>query len=240
MDVETALVKRIGRNPFKPGFGTKPDHLAGRDRELRAIGDALDVIAGPRDGATGILDRPAQPPFKIVGPRGVGKTVLLSEAREMARSRNIAVAEVAGMQKMHAGNKLGFELEEILHREGWSERLLELLSTEEDAQDGAQEAKVKKLMEQCMAKQPLALLMDEVMEYDAEALGALLRICQELIGNRYPLVLLLAGTPHTDGKLDKAGAESSGRINPLYINALAPEATPGTHCGNPLRNEAYR
>jgi len=62
------------RNPFVPSFGVQPPVLIGRSDEL------LDV----RDG---ILEGPGSPlrANKFTGPRGVGKTVLLEAAADIAR-----------------------------------------------------------------------------------------------------------------------------------------------------------
>ncbi len=56
-----------GKNPFRPGVGTRPLYLAGRDGQSRRF-DAM-LRAAP--------EQPAN--MKLVGLRGVGKTVLLGE-----------------------------------------------------------------------------------------------------------------------------------------------------------------
>lgn len=63
------------QNPFVPGFNQIPPELAGRDGELTAITEALNVAA---------LDGRTPRPLVLIGGRGVGKTVLLRRARELA------------------------------------------------------------------------------------------------------------------------------------------------------------
>ena len=64
-------------NPFRPGFNQPPVELAGRDDVLEDVIDALEVAA---------LDHRTPRPILLSGPRGVGKTVLLSDAADRARA----------------------------------------------------------------------------------------------------------------------------------------------------------
>ncbi|MGH7921241.1 MAG: ATP-binding protein [Candidatus Dormibacteraceae bacterium] len=65
-------------NPFRPGFNQAPPLLAGRDEVLDAADEAMAVIEDGR----------MPTPLMLQGPRGVGKTVLLTEiARRAAESR---------------------------------------------------------------------------------------------------------------------------------------------------------
>ena len=60
-------------NPFSPDFGQTPDHLVGRDRLLGSLGTAL--ASGPRSREFTSL---------LMGPRGSGKTVMLTELEQRA------------------------------------------------------------------------------------------------------------------------------------------------------------
>ena len=66
----------VRRNPFKPSAGHLPPLLVGRDDILDDFTTALDD--GP--GAPGRL-------MRITGARGVGKTVILTEFRDLASKR---------------------------------------------------------------------------------------------------------------------------------------------------------
>lgn len=73
------------RNPFKPTAGARPPLLIGRKNSLDGFKEALDD--GP--GAPGLLTI-------ITGPRGVGKTVLLTAAEDFALRRGwVVVSETA-------------------------------------------------------------------------------------------------------------------------------------------------
>lgn len=70
------------RNPYRPGVGTKPVFLAGRDLELRQFASTLR--AAPEIPANA----------RLTGLRGVGKTVLLNEFDDVARSATWATASL--------------------------------------------------------------------------------------------------------------------------------------------------
>jgi len=84
------------RNPFAPGAGTPPPELAGRGDILKQAQVALARI---RQG------RPAKS-FILIGLRGVGKTVLLNEAQQLA--------DKAGYQTIYIEAHEGKRLEELL------------------------------------------------------------------------------------------------------------------------------
>jgi hypothetical protein len=70
----------LGKNPFRPGVGTKPLYVAGREQPLRRFGSVLR--AAP--------EQPAN--MRLTGLRGVGKTVLLGEFRGVAQRLDWATA----------------------------------------------------------------------------------------------------------------------------------------------------
>ncbi|MDR3360412.1 MAG: ATP-binding protein [Bifidobacteriaceae bacterium] len=70
-------------NPFKPTFGSPPPVLAGRDQMLASVMEGLDSGPGNPNRTT-----------IFVGPRGSGKTVLLSALASEASSRGWVAVEV--------------------------------------------------------------------------------------------------------------------------------------------------
>ena len=81
------LGKRKQTNPFKPTAGAEPPILAGRERVIDDFTDGLDE--GP--GAPGRL-------MRITGPRGSGKTVLLTELGDIARDRGWLVVDATAQK----------------------------------------------------------------------------------------------------------------------------------------------
>ena len=212
-------------NPFNPGPATVPVYVAGRRRERRLIEQALQRVSGLGSIKKGEL-RPLAP-IKIVGPRGVGKTTLLLEAKKLAKSHKIQVLHLSELNSLADAKLLTG-----LVGEKAKERLLNKLSrikgisagpvgvAWEPEQIGLEDSFRKK-----MAEQPLLLLLDELMHYESKALSGLLRICQQLIGDREPLAVIMAGTPQTDQLLGQLKASFIERVNDIYINALSNEET---------------
>ena len=66
------------QNPYRPGFNQAPVTLGGRTEVVEDLIDALEIAA---------IDHRMPPPVMLVGPRGVGKTVLLGELADLAGRR---------------------------------------------------------------------------------------------------------------------------------------------------------
>lgn len=64
----------LAKNPYRPGAGTKPLVLAGRDAEIQKASTLLEAVSA---GAP-------QRSLMLYGLRGVGKTVLLNHVEELA------------------------------------------------------------------------------------------------------------------------------------------------------------
>ena len=71
-------------NPYTPGAGRKPPHLAGRDRDLEDFTSLIEILSG------GGADRS----LIYYGLRGVGKTVLLMELDILAAEAGWATTDV--------------------------------------------------------------------------------------------------------------------------------------------------
>lgn len=74
------MIEPLGKNPFRPGVGTKPLYLAGRDQPIRRF--RAVIRAAP--------EQPAN--MRLTGLRGVGKTVLLGEFQNEAHKLGWATA----------------------------------------------------------------------------------------------------------------------------------------------------
>lgn len=72
----------LGKNPYRPGVGTKPLYLAGRDQARKRFRSVL----------RGAPELPAN--IRLTGLRGVGKTVLLREFGADAKELNWATASL--------------------------------------------------------------------------------------------------------------------------------------------------
>ena len=77
------------RNPFTPTFGIVPPYLAGRGSLLDTMGDAFDAGLGDPNLCT-----------LLIGPRGTGKTALLSCIGDEARERGWLVVDAMAEEGM--------------------------------------------------------------------------------------------------------------------------------------------
>ena len=71
-------------NPFSPGAGNQPPELAGREEILSAVDVTLRRLQAGAFSKSSIF----------VGLRGVGKTVLLNRAREMAEALGMLTVSI--------------------------------------------------------------------------------------------------------------------------------------------------
>ncbi|MBF2734729.1 MAG: ATP-binding protein, partial [Betaproteobacteria bacterium AqS2] len=78
-------------NPFRPGTATRPGHLAGREKEQEMLAMALQFIKAKSSPMA---------PIRIVGPRGVGKSTLLVEAKRMAEEHQIHVVRATKLASL--------------------------------------------------------------------------------------------------------------------------------------------
>lgn len=76
------MLNKKATNPFKPTAGAEPPVLIGRDKAIRDFVDGLEEGVG----SPGRL-------MRITGPRGSGKTVLLTELGDEARKRGWLVID---------------------------------------------------------------------------------------------------------------------------------------------------
>ena len=69
----------LAKNPYRPGVGTRPPYLAGRDEQLQRFHRIIEDYPEKRNN------------LRMTGLRGVGKTVLLKEFERISRREGWAV-----------------------------------------------------------------------------------------------------------------------------------------------------
>lgn len=105
-------------NPFAPGAGSRPPELAGRDLILNAARVSCGRALKGRSARS----------LMLLGLRGVGKTVLLTEIGKIASNEGLAVSKVEAPE--------GETLAKLLYPE--MRKVLRSLSTSENAKDLAE------------------------------------------------------------------------------------------------------
>ena len=211
-----------GENPFAPGPGIVPEHIVGRKQEFKLLGRALQGIA-PRKIKEGRLKRASMGPMVLIGPRGVGKTLLLGWMEEQAQEMGIHVARLEHVEDVEEGGALANLFDEIA---GEDESLLKGVNLSIAGFGGGVDfhkasRSYRQVLKTKLSQDPVALLMDEAHHYHPKHMGLILQVGQRLINQRNPLVMLLAGTPDLRSYLRKINTTFMARSQRIYINLLA-------------------
>ena len=210
------------RNPFRPGTGKIPPHLAGRENEQSRLSE---ILADMADGDSSDAD------IVMYGPRGMGKTVLLNwlenEVEKTAQD-NRPLRAVQASPTIFPSLK---SLWNKLISDDWKQKLWP-----EQLQLGAYGNKivwdlkapddddlVSALIEECKER-PLVLLMDEAHTMESTFCQALLNISQQA-RQKAPFLLVLAGTPGLEHFLTTVNASFVERSDLIGIGRLDAQAT---------------
>lgn len=231
------MAKQDLSNPFNPGPGTLPAHLAGRSNEKSLIEETLKAIAGQRlQGGT--PEKSPLRPIKLSGPRGAGKTCLMKWAEDLARKQDIQTMRVVHLRVVTSRESMLREIIDQLIGNGGDDSakstfqigLQPLVSYKEEWRQNPSYNNYKQALLARLGEGPLAMMLDEVQHYDQEILAKILQHNQEMINAKYPLAMMLAGTPKMESYLMKVFATFINRSETIRINNLSTEeATVALH-----------
>ena len=213
--------------PFQPGTGRLPPYLAGREREQAIL-----------RGFAGRLRRRRPAPSEIVlcGPRGNGKTVLLRWLRMEVGALNASSdgcdVEVETLWLTPPKAPTIAMLIARIARDSWLKACLRRLgvqvgvpgvgSTRLDA-PGVGAAALEEALADRVGRNPLIVLFDEAHHLDLEVGQALLRASQA-VGGKLPFLLVLAGTPDLEDRLDAMGVSFWDRARQMRLGRLSEDA----------------
>ena len=223
--------EQFSGDPFHPGTGSEPDHLAGREPEQALLRKALRAITGPREWYYGPLRSRAPQPLKIVGPRGAGKTALLAWARREAKPLKADVVRLAFLPDVDAGEVLAGFMRELATIPGFNFKRVEaqaykyfqMVMNWKFRQPSIED--FGEVLAARLRFRPLMLLLDEVMHYDPKMMSQVLQQSNAIASDRWPLAIVLAGTPALEVHLDDVDATFINRAKNIHINRLEPDAT---------------
>ena len=180
---------------FQPSFGNRPEQLIGRDEVLAGLINDLQTYPGSYERAT-----------LLVGQRGMGKTALLLEIADRAKSINYITARVT------CGENMLDNLIEMLQRagesvireqknpiKGFSAGALGfsfgLTFTEEAQRSFGFRVKLEMICERlARAGKRVLILVDEA-DPSLAPMRELATAYQELVGNEADLSIVMAGLP---------------------------------------------
>lgn len=185
-------------NPFKPTAGMTPPVLIGREVVIDDFMDGLDE--GP--GAPGRL-------MRITGPRGSGKTVLLTQLGDIANDRGWTVVNVSGREPLCAS------IQEQLAHDARIRSLdikisLLIVSAEAHLGGAAEELLFREVLSRATRSltnhgSGLLITVDEVQDASHDEMATIATSVQYMIREQQDIGLLFAGI--TTGVLDLLNGE---------------------------------
>lgn len=186
-------------NPFKPTAGMTPPVLIGREGVLEDFSDGL--LEGP--GSPGRL-------MRITGPRGSGKTVLLTELGKLAAERGWRVVNVVSDEDLCTS--ISRQLRRGLPIRNVSfEARVPFASVSADAGVLPEDATFREVFEHAVREltakgSGLLVTLDEAQNADRDALGTIASCVQLMIREGQNIAFVFAGI--TTGVLDLLNSKS--------------------------------
>ena len=212
-------------NLFKPGAGSHPPHLAGRDGEIRAMAPTEAAIEARAAPAADII---------LHGPRGNGKTVLLDVIGDRLEQAGAQVVRATAHEELASWRALANAL---VPDDGWrgalrrlSERAggaapsrLSLFGVRLDLElNQADGPSARQMLASRSAEALFALLVDEAHALSPEVGARLLDASQSIRRMGAPFLLILAGTPGIQQALRGMGTTFWERSLRMPVGRLKP------------------
>lgn len=227
-------------NPFAPGAGTRPPELAGRDG---IIEDATVAIARTKAGRSSKSQM-------LLGLRGVGKTVLLSEINRIAERAGYRTIELEAQENRRLAEMLVIPLRSLLNRLSTLDEaksvatralrgLQQFASTftvkvgevelgvarPEAIESGNLETDLAELLllvaeASRAAETPVAILIDELQYLTSEDLGALIVSIHKIGQRGLPFIVFGAGLPSIAALAGEAKSYSERLFDYPKVDAL--------------------
>ena len=217
------MISELRANPFMPGAGKMPPELGHRPEIEDPLQRILEHLAASKQGAEFAY---------LYGPRGNGKTVLLTELKLQASKRNVEATD----KPMPVISLLPKNLETVAALEhavmtatDATPSLLKVmqgLSTTLSLGGAGVglafgQAGSRSDLAGQMAQSPLLILLDEAHTAPPKVPGSLLNTVQQ-VGMDSPIALVLAGTPGLEDNLRAAEATFWSRGEQLLVGRLDP------------------
>lgn len=195
-------------NPFKPTAGAEPPVLAGRD----AVLDDFEIGLEEGVGAPGRL-------MRITGPRGSGKTVLLTELGDIARRRGWCVVDVTAGE--HLPEMICRRLEKTDSVDYSVELDLMVVKAKAQKDQPHRPEDVYETLERITGKltekgKGLLVTVDEIQDASVEDVREIAVAIQHLIRERRNIAFVFAGL--TAGVMNLLGEDG-----PTFLRRAYPE-----------------
>ena len=206
-------------NPFQPGFGKQPPYLAGRESQKTELKKVLaDLEGGQSPAATMVM----------YGPRGMGKTAMLSWFKGEVQSVSTKGKPIRTVSTVPTNLTSPAELwDYLLPQKIWQKFIPKAIgggfagasaSLTWGSRNPAKQTLQKNLIKECK-KRPTIFLMDEAHRMDAGLCADLLNIDQ-MTRDESPFLLILTGTPDLRDILSTVSATFAERSNKIGLGRL--------------------
>ena len=207
-------------NPFTPGFGAIPPYLAGRVDEQDVFRNNLAIISAGKS-----------PPAATVlyGPRGMGKTVLLSwfqDEVEQGGANKIRVVWITPHKlksQLDLWNSLlpppSWFKKHFLKKIKASIKVEEITATAGLEMGESVDQEFENTLIKKNKNRPLILLLDEAHKMDPDICNQLLNAYQ-IVSKETPFMLVLAGTPGLHNFLSGVNASFVERSRNIGLGRL--------------------
>ncbi len=227
-------------NPFTPSWGITPPHRAGHEDAERQLNAMLRRL-GNKKPVGGVV---------LYGPRGTGKTVLLTEIETRATKQGIEVRALSPENWGGDANDFvkrlasGIDIDKYKLKTDIEIDLIvaKLKISRDPAVSEVTAGDVLRLM---ATTKPVALLVDEAHRLPPDIAGHLLNAAQAVVRKGLPLLLVLAGTPEIEENLSRAHASFWERSDLLRLGRLESQEDirdalliPAENSGLPFGGEA--
>lgn len=212
----------MSHNPFRPTFGASPRFWAGRRTALTQYHDAIQGPAGHPDRS-----------IVISGSRGIGKTVLLTELEDIARSHGwlvLRVPSAPGLVDRLVNSIIPTARQEFRGRQsntrvtGVKLRMLgvDTETSFEDAPVPTLSSELRGLLAELTPHGTgVVISVDEIQDCDPADLRELATAYQDLIRDDLHVSLIVAGLTHgVDKLLDLPGTTFMRRARHFELGPL--------------------
>lgn len=208
-------MSKVPLDPFRPGPGGTPPHLAGREAEQKLF---AKWFAALRQGV------PLARPVVLYGPRGNGKTALLNWVEQQAEpDPGLDVDSLTPSDLPDAG-----AVAAQLELTSWLQRVApdSVSVAGAGASFRVREAptRLAQALEARARSRPFVLLLDEAHMLEPEV-GRLLLNAARRAASRAPFLFVLAGTPDLRPRLSRIGASFWSRSKQIPLGRLSDAAT---------------
>ena len=226
---ESISMSGIPANPFTPGIGERPPYMGVRPHADTILNGALTVLQKPKTAQ-------ARPRFiYLYGPRGNGKTVLLTDFEKRVQDAGIRTVVLVPANMQSADALIGAVVQRLCERDTSFQTLIKDLSIQAELNFGPVRGSIGKgdrnhidelMMVLKAANRPLLITLDEAHTeaVDPIVLGTLMDAVQTVGRTHRSTVLTLVGTPGLEDKIQDTGASYWDRGHLLPIGRLSVDA----------------